>query len=620
MQINWLFFGFYFFATATLHVIHVFLADPFITSSTYLFATYTLSQCALETGILILCASWVKRSFPRWKTFYILAVFLLFLTHFIAFPLERFGDMSFWDALQRFVLRETFTNFVELLLASNIPIFIWILMGLGGSLLMLSGLVLYRFTNQWEKSFHLSRFFLVLSLICLSLIYMDYHINTTHSLVCLDRLKRVLPWKGNFFSADHPTLLLENSLQSIDSEEELLSHLDSRAFSLVHRPDIYLFVVESLRNDFITAEITPHLHQFKEANVSFQTAFSNANGTHLSWYSIFHSRFPFDWEKESLEKEKKGSLPLRLLKKMGYKIHVCSSARLHFYQMNTILFGEGEYLADSLFMPEESFDEPYLKDSAVIDHLITEMQKPGSGRIFITFLDGTHFDYSWPREVSPFVPYQEPLNYVGALFSKTCPQPLINRYRNALHFIDSLFGKVSEALETAPGGQEAAVVFTGDHGEEFFEQGNLFHISGLSYQQITPPLYYRFGKNTSIKDRVQCKTTCHMDIFPTLFQYLLGEDVMHSVLQGQSIFRKDRWPYTLIARFNAGHTPFEYCIHNDENKLTFEFSNDADPFASKELRILSTKNLHDDILSQDAEALQEEFGPALKHLFPSRVQ
>ena len=159
--------------------------------------------------------------------------------------------------------------------------------------------------------------------------------------------------------------------------------------------------------------------------------------------------------------------------------------------------------------------------------------------------------------------------------------------------------------------QEDSAAWTGSDWEQ---------ISLAIHRLRTNGVYYRLGKNATVKEWVQCNTTCHMDIFPSLFHYLIGEDLMQPVLQGQSIFREDRWPFTLIARFNASRVPYEYCIHNDKNKLIFALSNDTDPFSSRELKILSKRNLHDDTLPQDASALQEEFGPALKHLFPSPMQ
>jgi hypothetical protein len=612
MKINWIFFGLYFCTVAAVHVLHVFLIDPEVNSSTYLFGAYTLLECALETALLFLCAYWIQRALPRLMNLFVMALFLLLCSHLIDFALVRFVDMSFWYALH-FAAQETYSNLIELLIASNVSLWIWLLMVVGGAGLVCAGLFFYRLTDRWNIMIPTKGLFLTISALVITFISLDMHLSSNPALAYLDRLEKALPWKKNLFSAPLESLLVEAPLEHSASEEELMRHLDSRAFSLQHQPDIYLFVIESLRHDVITEEIAPHIHQFKQANLSFPLSFSNANATHLSWYALFHSRFPFEWKRASLEERKSGALPLRLLKQMGYKIHVASSARLNYYQMHEILLGDGQALADSVFVSEGT--ELYKRDEAAIHHLVEEMGKPGSGRVFLVFLDATHFDYSWPREKSCFFPYQEKIDYLGAMLSKTGPEPLINRYKNAVHFVDSLFGEFMQALSKTPGGEEAVVVLTGDHGEEFYEQGNLFHNSGLSYQQITPPIYYRLSQTPAEKPT---QTTCHMDIFPTIFHYLIGEDLMQPVLRGQSIFKKERWPFTLIARFNASRTPTEYCLHSNETKLIFALGDEADPCTSKELKILSKKNLHDVTLPQDVNSLQEEFGPALRRLFPKR--
>lgn len=610
MQVNTLFFGFYFLTIATLHILHVFLADPITTSSTYLFASYSLLQSALETLLLIALGNFIQNHLPRLMNLFILSVFFLFLSHLIDFPLVRLVNMTFWYALH-FVSQETTHNLFELLLASNVSLGIWGLLFISSALLIASGLLLYRWAERYTSFLKPPHFLLLLSIGFLSLLGLDYLIEATKAHPHRDRLTKTLPWKHTLFPLEKPCLTLNHPLQESDSEDVLLQKLDSRFFSLNHKPDIYLIIVESIRSDFITEETTPHLHAFKTQNLSFPLTLSNANYTHGAWFSLFHSKFPFHWK--GVEETQTGSLPLHLLKKMGYKIHVSSSARLTYYQMNRRIFGEGEYLADSLFIPSEEYDEPYLRDQSATEHLLSKMQTPGSGRVFILFLDAPHFDYSWPQETSPFTPFENNINYLKLAFSNNNLQSLINSYKNSLHFVDSLLGTFLNALYSSPQGKEALVIFTADHGQEFYEQGNLFHTSAFSHPQISPPIYYRFGTNTPLSST---SMTCHMDIFPTLFHYLVGEDLLQDVLQGQSIFNSHRWPYTVTAKFNASRVPYEYCIHNGSHKLLVEFCNDAAIFSSKELKILSTTNSQDEPLPYNPLTIQEEFGSALERLFP----
>lgn len=615
--INYLFFGFYFLIIAIIHVFHLFLIEPITSFSTYFFTLYALVQCAMETLGLVLLTGLVVNYFPRVKNLFVLLVFFLFISHLIDFPLVRLMDMTFWYALN-FVTQMSYANFIELLLASNVSILVWVIAGLTTILLLLAGIFLYRLTEMWTvrrklivSSPVLGSF---LCILCLFLASWDYssrrHVSRAH----FDRFQKTLPWKSTFFSQRMDHLTLKTPLQGPKGERELKQSLDSRVFSLARKPDIYLFIVESLREDYITPNHCPHLARFKQDNLSFELTLANANATHISWFSLFHSQFPFYWGKIDPEEMKSGSIPLQLLKQMGYKIYVSSAACLGYFQMNRVIFGEGEYLADVLFSSEdEDCDEPYKRDLKAIDNLFFEMKKEESGRLFIVFLDATHHDYSWPSEMSRFYPFEEKINYIGAAVSKKGLEKIKNRYRNALYFVDDQLGKFFNALENAPGGKDAVVVITADHGEEFYEHGNLFHASNLTEPQMHVPLYYRFGKNGV--ECSNCKMTCHMDIFPTLFHYLIGEDLMDGVLQGESIFKTDRWPYTIVARFNAINSPYEFCIHNGSCKLVTSFNDRRNIFNAKELKIISTRNCQEENLVKGLNAIHEEFGPALERIF-----
>jgi glucan phosphoethanolaminetransferase (alkaline phosphatase superfamily) len=622
ISVNYLFFGFYLLIAGFIHVFHVFLIEPTIAFSTYFFAIYAFAQSALEAIVLAFLAGLINAYLPRLIHFYIVCVFFLFLSHLIDFPLVRLMDMSFWYALH-FVSQESYENFIELLLASNVSIFVWGLAALGAVFLVLSGIFFYWMSergirrHRWMPSFPMLG--VLVCAACFFLLSWDFMLKKKVSTLYFDRFEKALPWKSTFFRPQIDYLLLKNPLRELEGEGELIRKLDSRIFPLTHKPDIYLFIVESLREDFITQENTPHLKKFRDQNISFEKAFSNANATHLSWFSIFHSQFPFYWGKTDLREAKGGSIPLQLLKKMGYQIYVSSSSRLSYYQMSRLIFGEGEYLASAIFLPdEERCCEPYLRDQSAIEDLTRHMGEGSAARLFIVFLDATHLDYSWPKEQTRFTPCEERINYFKAAVSKKGLEGIINRYRNALYFIDVQFGKFMDVLERSPEGKEAIVIVTGDHGEEFYEHGNLFHASSLSHPQTNPPLYYRFAEGEVMKQRVQCTMTSHMDIFPTLFHYLTGEDLMREVLQGQSIFGVDRWPYTVIARFNASRTPYEYCIHNGMEKLVVAFSKGKNIDKSQGLKVLAVKNCRDENVDKELGSIHAEFGPALERIFPPK--
>lgn len=622
IRLNYLFFGAYFLVAAAIHVLHAFLIEPEPTFSRYFFIGYGLVQCALETCMLILVGAIFRQFLPRFfYLLYVALIFVLFLSHVIDFPLVRLMDMSFWFALH-FILQESYQNFMELLYASNVSLFVWGAAGLAALGVIFCGVWIFRATEKWTDRHPIATTYpLLIAVICTMTLFLVTWESSAKRLITATQFEiyqKSLPWKTTFIPPREESFRLNYALKLPEEEEDSLRSLDSRAFSLARKPDVYLFIVESLREDFIKEEYTPHLLAFRNNNIHFDLALSNANATQNSWFSLFFSKYPFYWGKINPENWKGGSIPLRMLKKMGYKIHAFSSARLGYYQMDHLIFGEAKYLANSLFIPdEEEFEEPYQKDQVVMEKLIKEMKNPqtSSGRVFLVFLDATHLDYSWPKEsASLFHPFEEKINYFKAAIRNQGVDGIKNRYRNSLHFVDALMGQFFEELNAYSGGSEAVVVITSDHGEEFDEHGHLFHASSLTHQQTHVPLYYRFGSNSWAGKKAPCALTSHMDIFPTLLHYLTGEDLFGEVLQGESIFKQDRWPYVVAGRFNASRSPYEFFIHNGTEKMVARFNDEGDIFNAKALQVISEKNIHEENLPYDLTSLRELFGEAIDHL------
>lgn len=617
VHINYLFFGFYFICIAFIHAYHVNLIEPAPSFSRYFFLVYTLGQCVIETLVLVYAAHLCKVLFgARGLYTFSIGVFFLLLARVVDFPLVRFMDMSVWYALS-FITQESPENFVEILYASNVSLVKWMMAASFGAGVLLSAIFLFKMSERFtaRKPVSASPLMLTLSLAASGLMLLSWDFSTKQHLdpSRFDLYQKTLPWKDTLFNPEQQVLALAEPLKPKQFQIPL------KPESLPQpglRPDVYLFVVESLREDFITASNAPHLQRFKQENVHFDLALSNANATHISWFSLFYSQYPFYWGCAAHNSPKNGSLALQLMKQLGYDIYVYSSARLAYYQMADLLFGENAYLAKEIHVFEEG--EPWQRDQQAIHALISQIDssQPPGGRLFITFLDSTHLDYSWPKEdTTPFEPVDETINYLTAALSNEGVEKIKNRYRNALHYVDSLFGKFFKALDASKGGQDAVLVVTSDHGEEFYEQGRLFHASRLSHFQTHVPLYYKFGRSDLEKLNYDSSMSCHMDIFPSIVHYLTGEDLALDHLQGQSIFRQERWPFTVIGRYNASRSPCEFCIHNGSEKVIAAFSNPGDVHQAKALKVLCTKDLSDRMTFRDDDYLSEKFGPALERIF-----
>lgn len=622
-HVNYLFFGFILLILSILHGIHIFLVEPSFTFSRYFFLMYSMAQCLLEVIGFIYIFVWIQSYLPKkMSNFFLVAAFLLLITQVIDFFLERLMDISIWYGIN-FVSGESVGNFIELLKATNIPISSWIISAVSIFAILYLGILLYHFLDIFSKKkpIYFSR---RLAISCgIGAFFFLFVWDTIFSPFAHDSTSRLylkaLPWKTTFFPPEHEVLLVDGCLKDPWKDKDCFSGLDSRPFSLQRKPDIFLFITESLREDFITDQVAPHLSKFRSDSIHFPLALSNANATHISWFSFFYSLFPFHYPNYQIDQWKKGSVPLLLLKKMGYEINLYSASRLGFYHMDEMLFGEDSYLLDKgvCFAMEEEMP-PYQADQKAISELCKDIKKDdrSGGRVFIVFLESTHFGYSWPEDAPLlFAPIDDKINYLEAAISTKNIEKIKNRYRNAIHYVDSLFGNFIETLKATPSWSESIIVFTGDHGEEFYEYGHLFHATDLSKPQLNVPLYYKMG-NGDVKTQVSADhITSHMDVFPSILHYLVGEDCFQEVLQGHSIFSSKKWPYVIGARYNAGRSPYEFFIHNENQKLIAQFDNKNDIFRSRALHILATKNEEEENVPFSLSIIHQHFGEAIDTLF-----
>jgi hypothetical protein len=611
--INYVYFGILFLFLSVLHIYHVFLIENATGFHHFFYSIYALGQCVIEVLILMAIGHFFSRVSKTLSTVFIMATFLLFLTHLIDFPLVRIVGMSFWYALDM-MLAESLGNFIELLYATHTPIMYWVLAGFAAVLIPILGVVFFRLTHKLsqKKPIHFSISMMGMSLFTtvLFLSIFDVKIGKVAAPAQAAHFLEALPWKTTLFPPA-TTQLEIGQLPHKPSENDCLSYLKTVHLKREKKPNIFLFIAESLREDFLTPEIAPALSSFRESNIAFPQAFAAANATQQSWFSIFHSVYPFYWEKRQPQQWKSGSLPLQILKKAGYQVHVYSASRLQFYHMDERLFGKDTSLADTLQvfgLDEER--ENHQNDSECIATLIKDLPSYGEGNVFVVFLESTHFGYSWPEQESLV---QAPnLDYLSLTCSNDQIEGVKNRYRNAIHFIDGLFGQFLKKLESVPGGEEAVVVFTGDHGEEFFEQQNVFHASNLSTMQIHVPLYFRLGTAHMSSSR---EISSHLDIFPTILDHVLGHPHFASWFDGESILCPSKKNFAVATRYNGSRSPCEFLIHTGKEHFIARFNKPNAIFKSNAIEIISHRDEEDQPLDVQLDQIKNNFKLPLEMLF-----
>lgn len=574
--INTLFFGFFLILLLSLTVHHIFLIQQLSTSSRLFFLFYSISQLCCEFVILIFLSSMIKKRLNRsLHSLFIGFTFVWMLSHLIDFISVRMINLSMWHALKHFVINENMENFIELINLSGIPIWVWILLIPIVLLIPVVGVILYRISER--ASHHIpvnlssKRLLGACLLIPIAMLAWDFSHMSLINGVDYHNFTKALPWKRTLMPHKKEILKLAGTLEGPPDEGKQRYLLSNYSPSIAKRPNVYMIVAESLRDDFVTIKSAPHLSRFKHENLSLDLSLANANATHLSWFAIFHARHPYKWVSMQEANWSLGAPPLQMFKKMGYKLRLYSAAQLKYYGMDELILGPDYALVDSLnVFPHYAPKEAWESDCETLDQLALDLDKPEnqSGQLILIFWDSTHFNYSWPDDFeTPFTPYAPDVNLLYSCGSKRDLKKIKNRYRNAIHFVDSLFGRFRTILEEKGLYNEALIGFTGDHGEEFFEHGQLFHASQLSQEQLSAPIFLK----TNRVHRHSLPMGSHINIFPTFIHALTGDEVFEGLVDGRSLLGEESIDHVLSSHNAWRAHPTDFRIHNGEKSLSGRF-------------------------------------------------
>lgn len=560
IAVNYPFFLFLFLSIAFLTSFpFFFFTDPLLQQNP-LFFFYILLQALFEVEIFLLLAYVLKRWMPRWVYYGLITCCSLFLCiHLVDFVLIRLMDTSIMYLL-KFLITPDLLHIVRVFQALNMNAsmiaIIALLILCFPTVSVLLDFGFFQMVRKKPLSLSFSQVMGILGATALCLVGADLYVHSSLTPFAYKQLQKTLPLGTTLF---RPHALKRSLPQPIGRPQEMI-HLPS--LTLKDKPNIYLFVIETLRKDFITEDIAPCLTRFGEENIQFAISSANANGTQYSWMSIFHALLPLHWD-AVYPKWLQGSPYLRILKDNGYRIFVYPSTDLHYFDMDLVLFGKDRYLADKIY--EFPSLEPWQKDSLCLESFEQDLKEREQGNLFIFFLDAPHSEYSFP-DPGKFHPIPKQIDYLT--LSKDNIEPIKNRYRNAVAYIDSLFDRFFNLLKQSELYDDACILITGDHGEEFFEEGALFHGTHLNAFQTRVPILLKFQQNPLI---VTNTIATHIDLFPTLFHHLFREEIELPHCDGRSVFGKNPRETWVAFAQNGIDAPREFLLQSKRNSLHGKF-------------------------------------------------
>ncbi|WP_334107920.1 sulfatase-like hydrolase/transferase [Methylobacillus sp.] len=298
--------------------------------------------------------------------------------------------------------------------------------------------------------------------------------------------------------------------------------------------NIVWLIAESWRADMLNPDVMPRTWKFAQQAQNFTRNYSGGNGTRMGVFSMFTGLpgnywFPF-------LRDHRGAAIIDVLQEQGYDISLYTSALFSYPEFDRTIFSHVP--ADRMQALQKNGQPGWVNDRQNVSDLLRFIDTHDQTKPFFGFLffESPHARYYFPEESVIRRPYKDDINYatLSREALKNDMGQIKNRYINAVHHLDSQFGRILDYLEKHQLLDNTIVILAGDHGEEFMERGYWGHNSTFVDEQVRTPLVLWIPGTTA---KVHDKLTSHMDVIPTLMPYLgvqnpatdyaMGSDLLH---------------------------------------------------------------------------------------------
>ncbi|HEX8524711.1 MAG TPA: sulfatase-like hydrolase/transferase [Tepidisphaeraceae bacterium] len=315
----------------------------------------------------------------------------------------------------------------------------------------------------------------------------------------------------------------------------------------VKQPNIVVIVVESLSKRLMELAESPNYSRLRDSSIELTNHFTTGNCTHYGILGLLYGQ-PVTFFGSTAQRS---SPFVRLFHQQGYKTRKLTSCR-------EISHLEVPY--------EDQLTEPTFQcdgDWPLVGALRDELAKPAP-RLSFVYYWRTHFPYLHRAQYNKHQPEaRDNFDYTRADL-RDHKTEITNRYLNCIDELDDWLGQTLASIDLS----STIVIFTGDHGEEFFERGRLSHCSSLDEPQIKVPMLIHVpGMPAQKIDAV----TSHADVMPTLLD-VLGLDPLPT--SGRSIFAPGPRA-ALVAMDNHEKTANVWAVITDTGRVILKTKNPA---------------------------------------------
>jgi len=378
------------------------------------------------------------------------------------------------------------------------------------------------------------------------------------------------------------------------------------------KPNIILIVVDSLRADHLgcygySRDTSPNIDRLAREGTFFETAIAPTSWTLPSMTSILTS-LEISTHGVGTHKTRLGDSArtiAEVLKENGYTTAgFISGVYLHpiygfdrgFDVYENLIANpfeaadkEQRVTAAVLSGIKESLDDI---TSPVITERVTKWLDENQKKPFFLFIHywDVHYDYIPPP---PYDTIFDP-EYAGTIDARNfffneainpeMPEEdlahIFALYDGEIRFTDGHIGKLFETLEQKGLEQNALIVLTADHGDEFFEHGRKGHQQTLYDEVLNVPLIFKWQGHIPINKKAT-GAVGSIDIMPTILDLAGIEttpDMMGQSLRSKLLGEGDSSPRQILGELyifwdEKGHL---YSLRTDTGKIIYDFGHNKE--------------------------------------------
>jgi uncharacterized protein len=310
-----------------------------------------------------------------------------------------------------------------------------------------------------------------------------------------------------------------------------------RCESQAPKLNLLLVVIDAMRADALTPEVAPRISALARGAIQFDRHYSGGSGSRPGMFSLFYA-IPATYF-DAFASRARPPVLMDVIRERGYQLGIFASSPIYrLVDLDRTAFAH----VPNLRLETSSGDRSSGRDRVLTDEWLDWLGKRDPSHPFFGFLY-----YDAAVAVAPPPDYHPTISVPTRASEELRARNA--EYLIAVHYVDSLLGRVLDELERRKLLDQTIVIVTSDHGIEFDENGLGFkgHGTAFSEEQMHTPLVVRWpGRSPG---RV-ARRTSHNDIAPTLLTELFGcANPPSDYASGWSLFSDAQWGWLVVASY-----------------------------------------------------------------------